>query len=283
MIRFRYQKVIGPFIRKSSIERNVVALKTFLRSILLEFGLWTDLTTDDDTLLKFVSLLKPLTSSHSLRRIGPNGDGGYLIPDDLEGIEACVSPGVSDECGFDLQLAELGIDIYLSDASVDAPPVQNNHFFFTKKFFDTINSSDTILMEDFCKPISPGKDLILEMDIEGAEYRVLNSISIELLSRFRIMVIEFHNLGQLYNNFGFRELSCVFQKLLTTHNVVHIHPNNIAAPMKRGSVSIPKNMEFTFYRKDRDEFNYTARTYPHALDHRNVPDQAELVLPECWR
>jgi Methyltransferase FkbM domain len=44
------------------------------------------------------------------------------------------------------------------------------------------------------------------MDIEGAEFRVLQSASSSLLSRFRIMVIEFHDLSSLVTPFGLREI-----------------------------------------------------------------------------
>jgi Methyltransferase FkbM domain len=95
------------------------------------------------------------------------------MPDDLDGIALCASSGVSFECGFDKNLADLGIDVYLADAWVAGPPTSHKRIHFSKLYFDTYNSSETVTIDDFCKSISPGSDLILEMDIEGAEYRVL--------------------------------------------------------------------------------------------------------------
>lgn len=92
---------------------------------------------------------------------------------------------------------------------------------------------------------------ILQMDIEGAEYRVIAATTVETLSRFRIIVVEFHELSNLFTKFGFREISNAFRKLLLTHRVVHIHPNNVGGPAVRGHLSVPSLMEFTFYRKDR--------------------------------
>jgi hypothetical protein len=114
-------------------------------------------------------------TERKIKRFGPKRDGGYLLPDDLEGIGGCVSPGVSAECGFDMDIADLGIDVYLADASVSSPPVAHERFRFSKLHFDTFNSSDTVTIDDFCRLISPASDLLLQMDIEGAEYRVLNS------------------------------------------------------------------------------------------------------------
>jgi len=204
------------------------------------------------------------------------------MPDDLEDIGGCVSPGVSTECSFDAQIADEGIDVFLADASVSGPPVSHERFKFSKRYFDTFNSDDTITIDDFCREISPERDLILQMDIEGAEYRVLNSASEALLSRFRIMIIEFHDLDHLFNRFGFREINRVFMKLLRTHNVVHIHPNNVLAPSIHGGIVIPPFMEFTFYRKDRAAFIDRPLTYPHQLDAKNVAERTDVVLPECW-
>ena len=43
---------------------------------------------------------------------------------------------------------------------------------------------------------------------------------------FRIMVIEIHDLSNIFAYFGLREISSVFRRALKTHNIVHIHPNN---------------------------------------------------------
>ena len=44
------------------------------------------------------------------------------MPDDLKGIGGCVSPGVSDNCGFDTHIADLGIDIILQTQRFLARP-----------------------------------------------------------------------------------------------------------------------------------------------------------------
>jgi hypothetical protein len=233
-------------------------------------------------LREFIYTLRPMYTPSELRRFGPKGDGGYIMPDDLDGVGGCVSPGVSTECGFDVQIAELGIDVHLADASVSGPPVSHPKFTFSKLYVDTFDGVDTVTIDKFSRSISPGNDLILQMDIEGAEYRVLNSASDRLLSRFRIMVIEFHSLAALFTPFGFQEISSVFRKLLSTHNIVHIHPNNASTVISAGPIIIPQCMEFTFYRKDRSNFEYRSLRYPHPLDVKNVGDRRDIALPRCW-
>jgi Methyltransferase FkbM domain len=260
----------------------VQLMKKEIRSRLLAHQVWIERATRHEAILGFLADVRPVHSSVPLKRFGGPSDGGYLLPDDLEGIGACVSPGVSTECSFDKDIADLSIDVYMADSSVQGPPIEHDRFHFSKLFIDTFNSPTSTTIDDFCKGLAPGSDLLLEMDIEGAEYRVLSAISEELLSRFRILAIEFHHLDCLFSPFGFREISAVFRRLLQTHNIVHIHPNSKVPVVGHGSILLPPAMEFTFYRKDRAEFDDRPLSFPHPLDATNVEGVPDLILPECW-
>jgi hypothetical protein len=65
--------------------------------------------TDSAEVLGLVKTLRPMDCGKDLIRIGGTGDGGYLVPDDLEGIEYCFSPGVSTTVDFETHLAALNI------------------------------------------------------------------------------------------------------------------------------------------------------------------------------
>jgi hypothetical protein len=254
-----------------------------VRSLFLKAGIWVDFAAETGPLAELIADLRPATSKADLVRIGPKGDGGYLLPNDFDGIGGCVSPGVSSECGFDAQIADMGIEVFMADGSVDGPSTCHPNFHFTRKYLDTYTSENTIMLDSYAAPIAPGKDLILQMDIEGAEYRVIAATTVETLSRFRIIAVEFHELSNLFTKFGFREISNAFRKLLLTHRVVHIHPNNVGGPAVRGHLSVPSLMEFTFYRKDRPTAAKIEGTYPHPMDSRNVATKPDIVLPDCWR
>ena len=45
--------------------------------------------TDKNALQALVHKLFPVLPGKDLIRMGPQSDAGYLVPDDLEGIEAC--------------------------------------------------------------------------------------------------------------------------------------------------------------------------------------------------
>src|ERR1700722_19015791 len=209
--------------------------------------------TKSGDLLELIRKLAPQDSGPELIRIGGPGDGGYLIPDDLDGIEYCFSPGVNTISDFENELADRGIRCFLADYSVEAPAILRPEFIFDKKFLGSTNSGRFFTLASWKDKYLTDYtgDLILQMDIEGAEYQVILNATDELLSQFRILVIEFHSLDRLLDPLLFGIISACFEKLLESFCVVHIHPNNFYGSVKRGEIEIPRIMEFTFLNKKR--------------------------------
>jgi Methyltransferase FkbM domain len=270
--------------QKGLIVRTLI--KALLRKASFRNRLWIEQATPPAELQSLIGRLCPHDNSNGMVRIGPAGDGGYLLPDDFEGVVALVSPGVSTECRFDREIADRGIDVHMLDASVDGPNVDHPKFHFEKKFVGHLNDDQWVTMEDVCAQIAgrDGDELVLQMDIEGAEYSVIHSMSSQLLKRFRIMVIEFHDLNQLFSKYSFQFIKVAFDKLLENHQIVHIHPNNCKPIIKAGGIEIPPVMEFTFYRKDRASFSpRSSQDFPHKLDADCVAENPTVVLPMGWR
>lgn len=257
--------------------------KETVRKVLGSANVFPTVLTGKDELLRFLEELHPVATNHELIRLGPNGDGGYLVPDDLDGIEACFSPGVNDVSGFESDCARRGIKAFLADASVEKPAEENELFHFTKKFVGAVSSDDFMTLDDWVASSLPGtgSDLLLQIDIEGAEYEVFLSASESLMRRFRIIVVEFHNLEQLWNKPYFDLAKRAFEKINKFHSCVHIHPNNCCGAVERDGIVIPSVMEFTFLRNDRIERSSPQTNFPHALDFDNTPN-ATLVLPKSW-
>lgn len=239
--------------------------------------------TDAESLQNFIRKLRPYDSDKQLIRFGPDTDGGYLIPDDIEGIEACFSPGVSKVSGFELECANRGMKVYLADASVDKLPEEHADFIFDKKFIGAVGTGDFITIDDWVKNSisSQHTDLILQMDIEGFEYETILSMHDSLLQRFRIVVIEFHSMHLLWSKTFFDLASRAFEKLLQHHTIVHIHPNNLGTVVTRNGLEIPEMLEITFLRNDRVVQKQPAITFPHKLDFRNC-NKPDLPLPRSW-
>jgi hypothetical protein len=239
--------------------------------------------TPRDKLVALIESLWPIAPGIPLTRIGPDGDGGYLVPDDLGGIRHLFSPGVSNESGFEADLAERGFDVFLADYSVEGPAEPHERFSFDKRFVGCITNERFITLDDWHaeKLGTSDAELLLQMDIEGAEYETLLATSAALLRKFRVIVIEFHWLPQLWNEPFFDLASKAFDKLLATHSVVHIHPNNCCGSVVSGGIEIPRIAEFTWLRNDRVRTRDFARTFPHPLDRPNVA-KPPLDLPAQW-
>jgi hypothetical protein len=250
----------------------------------LGFGYFPTKLTRRRELESLIERLRPVETGLDLVRLGPAGDGGYLVPDDLEGIEACFSPGVSDASGFEAACADRGMRVFLADRSVEQPAEAHEQFVFIKKFVGATSGGDFINMSDWAAQagLEPDSDLLLQMDIEGYEYETLLATPDALLRRFRIMVIEFHRLHQLWSAPYFRLASAVFNKLLESHSCVHIHPNNARSSVTIKGIEIPRLMEFTFLRKDRFQARGPARLFPHPLDADNT-SKPGIPLPACWQ
>jgi hypothetical protein len=186
---------------------------------------------------------------------------------------------------FEKDCLQRGMKIFLADFSVDKSKIDLNEgqFDFSKLYVGSTNNERFITMDDWVKNKleSSDNDLILQMDIEGGEIDTLLRMSDNLLNRFRIMVIEFHNLHNLWNKHYFKYSKIVFDKILQTHYCVHIHPNNVNGVIKRGGLEIPIYAEFSFIRKDRISTIKYTKKFPHNLDFDNTKNPL-VKLPECW-
>lgn len=75
-----------------------------------------------------LELLTPWDVGVPLIRVGGDADGGYLVPDDLLGVEAVPSPGVSDPWDFEtFGEGRYGMRSFTTDGSVEAPSGLSHH------------------------------------------------------------------------------------------------------------------------------------------------------------
>lgn len=258
---------------------------TLLARLLAFIGGFPTRLTRSDALRDLIRRLHPLACGRELTRLGPTGDGGYLVPDDLPGIVTCLSAGIGHDSGFELDCAELGMDVLLADGSVPGPAATHPRFHFTRRHLGSTTTRDRLSPDAWAATI-PGDsagDLLLKLDIEGAEYEVLHSASDALLARCRIVVVECHHLDHLWSAPFFRLAAPAFDKLLRTHACVHIHPNNGGGMLRLRGLELPPVMEFTFLRHDRMPPAPSYCTdFPHPLDRDNT-SRATLPLPATWR
>ena len=237
---------------------------------------------DKAEVVQLIEKLHPLQSQAPLIRLGPAADGGYLLPDDLDGIEAVFSPGVDQSSVFEQDCSNLGMAVHLADASVSGPADEiAGPWSFEKKFLGLADEADFINFDQWVHRRSPGTaDLLLQMDIEGAEYDVIRSMSNHVLNRFRHMVIEFHDLHSLWQMRS-QDKFATFEKILRTHSPVHIHANNCCPVKSVKGIDIPQVIEITFTRTNLTTDHFIS-TLNHDLDYPNVKNKPDIILSEIW-
>lgn len=239
-----------------------------------------------DGVRRAIEMLRPVVTEHPLIRVGGDADGGYLVPDDLEGISACFSPGVSDSSDFEDDLVRrVPMPCFLADGSVNNPPLNNPLFNFDKIFIGTNKGDNHISFADWVTSrvnLAEHNDMLLQMDIEGAEFDVIINTDADIWQNFRIILVELHFLDRIFSR-GFEDIyASLFAKLTKYHHVVHLHPNNCCGMLEHKGVEVPRVLEVTLIRKDRCTVKSQYVTLPHPLDRDNVATNPTIVMPDAW-
>jgi hypothetical protein len=266
----------------------VQALKKSIQNRLYASGRIVGEATPSSVLYEFFDYFRSHYTQVNLERFGPDRDGGYVIPSIVSELDYCFSPGVSNSALFELELAErFGIKSFMADASIEGLPQQHEYFSFRKTYIGGTNTDEFIKLSKWVEDSLPALDshqMMLQMDIEGYEYDVLCAESEEFLSKFSIIVIEFHYLHRLFQLGFFQFFRALMKKLFENFSVCHTHPNNTAPISEYNEIQIPILTEMSFIRNDLIDKCHSKDKVklPHFLDRDNVDFAAPIVMPEIW-
>jgi hypothetical protein len=98
----------------------------------------------------FLRMIRPFVNGHELIRIGNHGDGGYLLPDDLLGINGCLSIGSGGEWSFEKGLFDNAfIASHILDLEEAKPSDLDKNHFFHAGLLGIKNSAEYITLEKF--------------------------------------------------------------------------------------------------------------------------------------
>jgi hypothetical protein len=258
--------------------------KKFLENFLFNKGYMLEKITDFNKLNSLLKKLSPIAIDKNLIRIGSINDGGYLVPNVLEDIKYCYSAGVGFNYDFEFELAKKGIKCFMADYSINKIE-KNSNLIFDKIFISGKSEQKYLSIEDWIekKEVNPSAGSILKIDVEGDEYKILNSVNKNFFLKFKIIIIEFHNLHYLFNEKFFFLFQDIIEKIINNFYCVHIHPNNDVDFIKKNkNIIIPPVMEFTFINKKNSKISNQKLRFPNKLDSDNNPDKRSIVLPDCW-
>lgn len=129
-------------------------------------------------------------------RLGRPHDGGYVMLDDFGPVRAAYSVGINDDVSWDTAMAGFGIDIFQYDHTIDALPEPNPRFHWQKVGLAPAPADAMKTLPDLIRENGHENDhdLVLKLDIEGAEWDVLPALPPGCLDQFRQIVIEVHGL-----------------------------------------------------------------------------------------
>ena len=259
--------------------------KASLRDWLYSRGLSVGVASETARVREVVDMVRPRSVLPSLVRVGSGSDGGYLLPNDLEGVTAVLSPGVGKLSDFELFFAERGVECLLVDGTVEGPAVNHPNFSFVSALVGSRDDDPYRTVSSLVEQVrTEGQDLVLQMDIEGAEWAALSATPTTTLAHFRIIVIEFHDFSnKLLFKHSLEDVADVFLRLTSTHTPVHVHPNNYGKALKVGGDVIPDVFELTLLRNDRVRRGSEHAKLPHPLDTENAgPSRSPGRYPSWW-
>ena len=237
----------------------------------------------EDT-LKLIQKLKFNHLGHELIRVGSTDDGGYLVPNILESIDYCFSPGVGKTSDFERELKKIGISSFLIDGTIkNNLPFKKYEFDFEPLNLGVVDNKDQITLESWIKKkkLDKNKNLLLQIDIEGHEIPCILNTPKKNLEQFKIIVLEIHFMDEL-TSLGVICLNSFFDKLNNLFDICHIHPNNCCGVTNINGIEIPNVMEITFLRKDLSFDKKKIEKLPNPLDKKCVTYNKDIELDKFF-
>lgn len=222
--------------------------------------------------------LVPYDTNLTKIRLGNLQDGGYVLAD-IGNYDALYSYGCDNKLTFEEHFHETyDRHCYLYDHTQHFTTQVPEYISFFKEGVsdvktDTMDTMDAhISKNDHTK----SSNLLLQMDVEGAEWKSL--LMCKNLSNFSQLIIEFHLHDDLIRN----DPDCItqcFKKINEHFTCIHIHGNNsLYSPWFWKN--IPYVFEVTYVRNDRITQKHK-RTIPFpesGVDFPNVHWVPELPL-----
>jgi len=257
----------------------------YLNNILNLFNAKCYRQVSEKKIKDLISLFKPFSLNIQLKRIGSNNDGGYLVPDILDDVKYCFSPGVGNSSNFEKDLEKYNITSFLADKNVNGPATELKKFNFDKKNINSFNCIDKININDWIYSKIDKSEInksILQIDTDGYEYEILLSINEEILSEIKILLVEFHGLELIGNEFFYNIVESTLEKIKLYHTPIHIHPNNCCGNHKINKFKIPSVLEVIFLNNSLSDNKKEINSLPHKLDSRNVKKKKDIILESYW-
>ncbi len=197
------------------------------------------------------NVLRPYSTQYDEIRVGGSADGGYVIPRINQQWDVLISPGVGGSSNFEISVATSRTKVVLIDANVPKPPGLPDNFEFIDKLLGVEDDANTVSLDSIVsKYCSKHSWVMLQMDIEGAEWPILEDITNLQLQKFQIVILELHNLENLMNSDLRKGVTEVLNKLSTIYFCSHFHVNNAGGFFFLKGRRFPRVVEVTLLNRN---------------------------------
>lgn len=234
-------------------------------------------------ILQALILLTPYDIDIPKRRIGPDADGGYVFADAISPAQDVLSYGISTEYRFDRVMAEAGHAVHMFDHTIEGIEDAHPNMTWHRQGVAALARPDERLftVDDHLAMLNvAGGDLILKMDVEGAEIDAIGLMSDATLARFEQIVVEVHDLQRLADAAFRARVERMLAKLNSRFTLFHVHANNFDGPDALEVVAgLPcvSILELSYIRSRRVRRRPSQTLYPTIHDFPNVPGRDKLL------
>jgi hypothetical protein len=245
---------------------------------------YSDINKEYRTILNnFLKPLQPKIIDKEFVRVGGRHDGGYVMVNNFTKNDYLIGMGVGGDIEFEKHLLPhiAGADLYDGEFE-DFSNHLINYNFYTEMV--GVENNQTTLHECI-KRVDKKYDLILKMDIEESEWKLIDSIEDDILNKFKQIVIEFHLcrkflLPDRFNIKQYERAIRVFNKINETHYPIHAHLNTYGTMFTGSGQIIPNTFEMTYIRKSEiSEYKERTRSSAELLDSPNSSLHSEIFFP----
>ena len=208
----------------------------------------------DHRLHEFAQLIRPWTCDGlELIRVGADHDGGYLMANDFD-VAGAISIGIGPDVSWDRDVASRGIPVVMFDPTIRRPPDRVEGTRFVNVGLGSTASSGSY------RPLgqlvglagmSCSDDLLLKIDVEGAEWEALAGLAPSDLAPFSQIVLEMHDLDRLKDCQYSEQILQTVRIIRSGHLSVHVHANNFESLTRFDRNWFPKAIEVSFLRLEK--------------------------------
>lgn len=194
-----------------------------------------------------------LLNDYLLRLGNPTGDGGYSVPNHaMRNTDILYSYGVGDNTSFEEDyILRTGKTSHGYDHTIDFKRNITNYTFHKEGLSGNKTDNTNNFLYHLKENGDEGKNVLLKIDVEGAEYEwIYNTDITEVSKSVTVLVIEFHNASC--------NIAGSLDRLFDKYRVVHWHSNNFGGIVN----NFPEVPEITFLHKDIEIGDFTTKNYP---------------------